>query len=147
MRCNYLPLPLMPVSGTQALISSIKCDKYRQVSNIRCIKSQHFIDSRTVLRLSLPNPLKPDVKTRMKMQLEQRRQALLQLHLNDRQFYCLLRWILYWRFYGKRGWYRGDEPTQDFVSLATFRLSCCRDCQFCQLPYANSVWICKMWLV
>ena len=40
---------------------------YRQVSNIRCTKSQHFKDSRTVLRLSLPNPLKPDVKSRMKM--------------------------------------------------------------------------------
>ena len=41
--------------------------KYRQVSNIRRTKSQHFKDSRTVLRLSLPNPLKPDVKSRMKM--------------------------------------------------------------------------------
>ena len=40
---------------------------YRQVSNIRRTKSQHFKDSRTVLQLSLPNPLKPDVKSRMKM--------------------------------------------------------------------------------
>ena len=40
---------------------------YRQVSNIRRTKSQHLKDSRTVLRLSLPNPLKPDVKSRMKM--------------------------------------------------------------------------------
>ena len=30
---------------------------YRQVSNIRRTKSQHLKDSRTVLRLSLPNPL------------------------------------------------------------------------------------------
>ena len=37
-------------------------DHYRQVSNIRGIKSQYLKDSRTVLRLSLPNPLKPDVK-------------------------------------------------------------------------------------
>ena len=45
-----------------------KCDfYYRQVSNIRCTKYQHLKDSRTVLRLSLPNPLKPDVKSRMKM--------------------------------------------------------------------------------
>ena len=29
--------------------------EYRQVSNIRCIKSQHLKDSRTVLWLSLPN--------------------------------------------------------------------------------------------
>ena len=41
--------------------------KYRQVSNIRRTKSQHLKDSRTVLRLSLPNHLKPDVKLRMKM--------------------------------------------------------------------------------
>ena len=40
---------------------------YRQVSNIRRTKSQHLKDSRTVLWLSLPNPLKPDVKSRMKM--------------------------------------------------------------------------------
>ena len=40
---------------------------YRQVSNLRRTKSRHFKDSRTVLRLSLPNPLKPDVKSRMKM--------------------------------------------------------------------------------
>ena len=36
---------------------------YRQVSNIRHTKSQHLKDSRTVLELSLPNPLKPDVKS------------------------------------------------------------------------------------
>ena len=40
---------------------------YRQVSNIRRTKSQHLKDSRSVLRLSLPNPLKPDVKSGMKM--------------------------------------------------------------------------------
>ena len=40
---------------------------YRQVSNISHTKSQHLKDSRTVLQLSLPNPLKPDVKSRMKM--------------------------------------------------------------------------------
>ena len=41
--------------------------EYRQVSNIRRTEFQHLKDSRTVLRLSLPNPLKPDVKSRMKM--------------------------------------------------------------------------------
>ena len=40
---------------------------YRQVSNISRTKSQHLQYSPTVLRLSLPNPLKPDVKSRMKM--------------------------------------------------------------------------------
>ena len=75
-------------------------DTYRQVSNISHTKSQHLKDSRIVLRLSLPNPLKPDVNSRMKMQLEQRRQAMLQLHQSDRQFYCLLGCVLYWRLYG-----------------------------------------------
>ena len=40
---------------------------YHQVSNIRPTRSQHLKNSRTVLRLSLPNPLKPDVKSRMKI--------------------------------------------------------------------------------
>ena len=42
-------------------------DGYRQVSDIRRTKSQNLNDSRSVLRLHLPNPLKPDVKSRMKM--------------------------------------------------------------------------------
>ena len=69
--------------------------QYRKVSNIRCTKSQYLNDSRLVLQLSLPNPMKSGVKSRMKMQLEQRRQAMLQLHLNDQQFNCLLRCVLY----------------------------------------------------
>ena len=40
---------------------------YRQVSNIRRTKSHYLKDFPTVLRLSLPNLLKPDVKSRMKM--------------------------------------------------------------------------------
>ena len=40
---------------------------YNKISNIRHTKSQHLTDSHTVLRLSLPNPLKPDVKSRMRM--------------------------------------------------------------------------------
>ena len=43
------------------------CFDYRQVSNIGRIQSQHLKYSRTVLWLFLPNPLKPDVKSRMKM--------------------------------------------------------------------------------
>ena len=69
--------------------------KYCQVSNISHTKSQHLQDYRTVLWLSLPNPLKPDVKSRMKMYLEQRRQAMFQLHLTHWQFYCLLRCNLF----------------------------------------------------
>ena len=41
--------------------------EYCQVSNIRRTKSQHLEYYRTVLWLSLPNPLKPDIKSSMKM--------------------------------------------------------------------------------
>ena len=40
---------------------------YRQFSNIRRTQSQNITVSRIVLLLSLPNPLKPGVKLRMKM--------------------------------------------------------------------------------
>ena len=61
---SHIYLPCSPNSIKQGL----RCgNMYRQVSNIRRTKSQHLKDSRIVLRLSLPNPLKPDVKSRMKM--------------------------------------------------------------------------------
>ena len=68
---------------------------YRQFSNIKRTQSPNINVSRLVLQLSLPNPLKPRVKLRMKMELEQRGQAMLQLHLSDQQCYFLLRCILY----------------------------------------------------
>ena len=40
---------------------------YRKISNIRRTKSQNFNDSHLVLKSPLPNPLKPGVKSRMKM--------------------------------------------------------------------------------
>ena len=42
-------------------------DIYRKVSNIRRTKSQNLTASRLVLQMSLPNPMKPGVKSRMKM--------------------------------------------------------------------------------
>ena len=42
-------------------------NNYRKISNISRNKSQNFNDCCLVLQLSLPNPLKPDVKLRMKM--------------------------------------------------------------------------------
>ena len=57
---------------------------YRKISNIRRTQNQNLNDSRLIMQLPLPNPLKPDVKSRMKMELEQRRQVMLQLHLSDR---------------------------------------------------------------
>ena len=67
---------------------------YRKASNIRRTKSQNLNASRLILQLYLPNPLKPGVKLRIKM-LEQRRQAMLQLHLSDQQFNFLLKCALY----------------------------------------------------
>ena len=68
---------------------------FRNISNIRRTKSPNLTVYRLILQLSLLNPMKPSAKSRMKMELEQRRQAMLQLHLSDRQFYCLLRCDLY----------------------------------------------------
>ena len=50
------------------------------------------------LSLSLCNLLKPDVKWRIKMLLEQHQQAMLQLHLSDQKYYCLIRFDLCYRF-------------------------------------------------
>ena len=64
---------IMPTSGAAGdenfveMTSACPIRSYCQVSNIRRTKSQHLKDSHTVLWLSLPNALKPDVKSRMKM--------------------------------------------------------------------------------
>ena len=60
---------------------------YCKISNIRHTKSLHLIVPLLFLQMSLPNPMKPDVRLKMKMLLEQRRQAMLQLHLSDGQCY------------------------------------------------------------
>ena len=41
--------------------------KYCKISNISRTKYQNLNDSRLILQLSLPNPLKPDVKSWMEM--------------------------------------------------------------------------------
>ena len=46
--------------------------------------------------------LKPGVRSSMKMQLEHRRQVILQLHVSNQQFYCILRCDFYRRFYGNK---------------------------------------------
>ena len=68
---------------------------YRHTSDMSRTKLQNLNVSRFVLRFSLPDLLKPGVKSRMKMTLKQRRQAMLQLHLSAQQFSCLLRCGLY----------------------------------------------------
>ena len=76
-------------------VHSVSSSYYYKISNIGCTKSQNFNDFRLVLWWSLPNQLKPGVRSRMKMWLEQRRQAKLQLHLSDQQFYSQLKYGLY----------------------------------------------------
>ena len=51
---------------------------YRKISNIRRAKSLNLNVYRLGLQLSLSNILKPSAKWRMNMQMEQRRQAMLQ---------------------------------------------------------------------
>ena len=46
---------------------TLVCATYRKLSNISRTKSQNLNNSRLILQLSLPNPLKPGVKSRMKM--------------------------------------------------------------------------------
>ena len=88
---------------------------YRKISNISRTKSQNLNVSCLVFKLSLPHPLKqPGVKSRMKMQLEQRRQAMLQLHLSDQQIYCLLRCISYYRFDGSQIVASGKPVMENF---------------------------------
>ena len=59
---------------------------YRQTSNLTRTEFQGLNDPRPVLKLSLLNPLKPCVK----IQLEQRWLAKLQLDLSNQQYYCPL---------------------------------------------------------
>ena len=53
--------------GNKLLPESMLSKIYRKLSNIRRNKFQTLNVSRLVLQLSLPNPMKPGVKSRMKM--------------------------------------------------------------------------------
>ena len=54
---------------------------YRHTFSINSTKLKKINVSRLVLQLSLPNPMKPGVKSEMKMKLEQRRQATLHSYI------------------------------------------------------------------
>ena len=60
---------------------------YHQSTNKGRPKFQNLNVSRLVLQLSLPNPMKPGVKSRVNMELEQRWQAMFKLHLSDQYFH------------------------------------------------------------
>ena len=61
---------------------------YCKTSSISRTKFQNLNVSCILMQLSSLDPLKPGVKLRMKMLLEQRRQAMLQLHLSYQQFFA-----------------------------------------------------------
>ena len=86
---NYTLIHILIFAWVESLGS------YRKTSSISRTKSPNWNVSCILLQFCSLNPLKPGVKLRMKMSLEQRRQAMLQLHLNYQQFYCLLRCDLY----------------------------------------------------
>ena len=82
-------------STQQATIGSRLCMEFTVKSLVSAAPNPFSIPklkcSHLVMQLPLPYPLKPCVKSRMNVQLEQRRQSMLQLHLSDQQVYCLLR--------------------------------------------------------
>ena len=61
----HIALQIVQVSMWTLQQHSIK--NYRQTSNIRCTNFRNLNVSPFVLQLTLPNPLKPGVKSRMKM--------------------------------------------------------------------------------
>ena len=74
---RLLKTPLkLGMGGKLHVAQNYECDSlsmpkahqiYRKVSNIRRTKCHNLNDSRLVLQLSVPNPLKPSVKSIMKM--------------------------------------------------------------------------------
>ena len=57
--------------------------KAHQIPKLKCFTSR--------LAVVFAHQLKPGIKSRMEMQVGRRQQAMLQLHLSNQQFYCLLR--------------------------------------------------------
>ena len=67
---------ILDLTGSYGFVLVLIKPYYRKISYIRQTKSPNLNVSLLVVQLSLPNPMTPDVKSRMKMQLEQRRQAI-----------------------------------------------------------------------
>ena len=66
LQCPFLNLFYAHINDWFIIIMTFG-EIYRKVSNIRRTKSQNLNASRLILQLSLPNPLKPGVKLRMKI--------------------------------------------------------------------------------
>ena len=68
LKSSDIHLKAMPQAIPQSSTTKISLKiTYRKVSNIRRSICQNLNDSRLVLQLSVPNPLKPSVKSIMKM--------------------------------------------------------------------------------
>ena len=64
---ELISYPFVNNSGNWPCYNGTALCTYRKTSNISRTQSQHLIVSRLILQLSLPSPLKPGVKSRMKM--------------------------------------------------------------------------------
>ena len=84
--CLVLMSLICQHNNKPSISSSGAYSNYRQTSNTKRTESPNLNISRLILQLSFPNVLKPGVKSRMKMYLMRRRQAMLQLHVGDQQF-------------------------------------------------------------
>ena len=88
------PPPKLSASGRRTGSNLEHC---RKTSNIRCTKSKNSNPSRIGLLWSFCHIWSQVLSEewRCSWSLEQRRQAMLQLHLIDQQFNCLQRCVLY----------------------------------------------------
>ena len=66
-RTSVNALCVNDISESTETHAFVRYGDYRKISNISRTKSSHLNVSRLVLQLSLPNPIKPGVKSRMKM--------------------------------------------------------------------------------
>ena len=66
--CTYIKCDMLLITKRHKLCHMVIWHRqYRQISNVRRTKSQQLNVSRLILQLSSPYPLKPGVKSRMKM--------------------------------------------------------------------------------
>ena len=98
-QCGYYVQLLLQWHGhpfqQKRFVTGIPSHIYHRISNIRRTEFEKLSVPRFVMQLYLPNSLILCAGSRVKMLLEQRRQAMLQLHLSDQEFYCLYRCVLY----------------------------------------------------
>ena len=82
--------PFLPYIRVISEVHHVMKLQYRKISNISGTRPQILNVHSLGMQLSSCNLLKPSVKWRMKIWLEQRRDAMLQLYLSDQQFNCVL---------------------------------------------------------